>query len=335
MSYDIFFVRRDPGQTFEDALDGPRGLLRGRRPRAADRRRPRAVGRHAAAGPRESSGRRRGIDEEDDETRELTDPGTGIGLTFFQGEFEIHVPDNRPGSDDLELMATVYELARAVEDVTGLEGYDPQLGEPVSDTSDTLADPAALGRRRRRRRRRLRRRSGGPAGATRSGTTEHAAAHGGGAVAAGGSSGSGEGPRRRRRRPGARARPRAARRPGRHRGRRRAGQRRHRRRGRDPAARRRATRPTVADLAFAARRSTWSSSAPRCRWSPAPPTPSGPRGIDCFGPVRRGGRGSRGPRRSPRRSWPAAGRADRAGLGRAAHRTRRPPPWTSSARRTS
>ena len=34
-------------------------------------------------------------------------------------------------------MATVYELARAVEEVTGLEGYDPQLGEPVSDVSDT------------------------------------------------------------------------------------------------------------------------------------------------------------------------------------------------------
>ena len=31
-------------------------------------------------------------------------------------------------------MSTVYELARAVEEVTGLEGYDPQLGEPVSDT---------------------------------------------------------------------------------------------------------------------------------------------------------------------------------------------------------
>ena len=55
MSYDIFFVRRDPGQTFEDALD------------------------------------------------------------------------------DLELMQSVYDLAHAVEDVTGLEGYDPQLGEPVSD----------------------------------------------------------------------------------------------------------------------------------------------------------------------------------------------------------
>jgi hypothetical protein len=34
-------------------------------------------------------------------------------------------------------MSTVYDLARALEEATGLEGYDPQLDEPVSDTSDT------------------------------------------------------------------------------------------------------------------------------------------------------------------------------------------------------
>ena len=67
-----------------------------------------------------------------------------------------------PGSDDLEVMSTVYELARAVEEVTGLEGYDPQLGEPVSDTSDISPT--------RRRwddddgRRRPGRRAGGPPG---------------------------------------------------------------------------------------------------------------------------------------------------------------------------
>jgi len=33
-------------------------------------------------------------------------------------------------------MAQVYELARTIEDVTGLEGYDPQVGEPVSDQPD-------------------------------------------------------------------------------------------------------------------------------------------------------------------------------------------------------
>ncbi len=136
MSYDIFFVRRDPGQTFEDALDSLEDSYEGGDPGPLteedlelwDAVRPRAV---------EILGPGAEMTQDDDETRELTDPVTGIGLTFFQGEFEIHVPDNRAGSDDLALMGTVYELARAVEQVTGLEGYDPQLGEPVSDTSDT------------------------------------------------------------------------------------------------------------------------------------------------------------------------------------------------------
>jgi hypothetical protein len=136
MSYDIFFVRRDPGQTFEDALDGVEDSYEGGDPGPLteddlelwDAVRPRAV---------EILGPAAEMTQDDDETRELTDPSTGIGLTFFQGEFEIHVPEHRAGSDDLALMGTVYELARAVEQVTGLEGYDPQLGEPVSDTSDS------------------------------------------------------------------------------------------------------------------------------------------------------------------------------------------------------
>jgi len=136
MSYDIFFVRRDPGQTFEDALQDVEDSYEGGDPgpltdtdlEVWDALLERA---------RDVLGSGVEVTDEGDETRELTDPETGIGLTFFQGEFAIHVPNNLPGSDDLELMSTVYELAREVEEVTGLEGYDPQLGEPISDTSDT------------------------------------------------------------------------------------------------------------------------------------------------------------------------------------------------------
>ena len=71
--------------------------------------------------------------QDDEETRELTDTGTGIGLTFFQGEFEIHVPAPTVAGDARRADDTVYDLARAVEQATGLEGYDPQRAEPVSD----------------------------------------------------------------------------------------------------------------------------------------------------------------------------------------------------------
>lgn len=136
MSYDIFFLRRDPGQSFEDALEdiessyvgGDPGPLTEEDLELWDAILPAA---------REILGSTAELTQDDEETRELTDPVTGIGLTFFQGELEIHVPENRVGGDDVALMQTVYDLARAVERATGLEGYDPQLGEPVSDASES------------------------------------------------------------------------------------------------------------------------------------------------------------------------------------------------------
>lgn len=135
MSYDIFFVRRDPGQTFEDALDelegsfedGDIGELTDNDLEQWDALVPLA---------REILGEVE-IAEADEATRELTARATGIELTLISGEIEIHVPAAGRDVDELELMSTVYELARAVEDVTGLEGYDPQVGEPVSDTADS------------------------------------------------------------------------------------------------------------------------------------------------------------------------------------------------------
>ena len=131
MSYDIFFVRRDPGQTFEDALDDLEGSFEGGDPGEltdVDLEHWDAILPLA----REILGEVE-VDDEDEETRELTAVASGVELTMIQGEIAIRVPDERSPGDDLELMQSVYDLAHAVEDVTGLEGYDPQLGEPVSD----------------------------------------------------------------------------------------------------------------------------------------------------------------------------------------------------------
>jgi hypothetical protein len=136
MSYDIYFVRRDPGQTFEDALDELEGSFEGGDPGELtdvdlehwDELLPRA---------REILGHDIEVEDEDDSSHALTDPDTGVELTLIRGEIEIHVPDDRRVEDDLELMSAVYDLARAVEDVTGMEGYDPQLGEPVSDRDES------------------------------------------------------------------------------------------------------------------------------------------------------------------------------------------------------
>lgn len=135
MSYDIFFVRRDPGQTFEDALDGVEDSFESGDPgplTEEDLELWEAVLPQA----REILGDQVEISQHDEETRELTDPTTGIGITLLEGELEIHVPAHQAGADSA-VMSTVYDLARALEEATGLEGYDPQLDEPVSDTSET------------------------------------------------------------------------------------------------------------------------------------------------------------------------------------------------------
>ncbi len=137
MSYDIFFVRRDPGQTFEDALEGVEESYEGGDPGPlTDEDLEQWDALLPAA--REILGSGAELTQDHDESRELTDPVSGIGLTLVSGELQIHVPESTAtGDDDLAVMARVYDLARAVEDATGLEGYDPQLGEPVSDASDT------------------------------------------------------------------------------------------------------------------------------------------------------------------------------------------------------
>ena len=129
MSYDIYFVRRDPGQSFEDALDateesfeGDPGPLSAVELEQWDEVLPAA---RAVLGD---------VQEFSDETtRELSDRDTGIELSLFNGEMAIRVPLDDQEDEDGAIMARVYELARVVERVTGLEGYDPQTGAPVSD----------------------------------------------------------------------------------------------------------------------------------------------------------------------------------------------------------
>lgn len=143
MSYDIYFVRRDPGQSFEDALDateesfeGDPGPLSAVEFELWDEVLPAA---RAVLGD---------VEEFSDETtRELSDRNTGIELSLFNGEMAIRVPLDEQKDEDGEIMARVYELARAVERVTGLEGYDPQTGSPVSDQAGGGA--AAGGRQER------------------------------------------------------------------------------------------------------------------------------------------------------------------------------------------
>jgi hypothetical protein len=134
VSYDIYFVRRDPGQSFEDALDateesydGDPGPLEGADLEHWDRITMRAQ--QILDAPDESA---------TEMSRNLFDSATGIQLSMIADEVTITVPSERPDQDSVTLMAKVYALARVVEDETGLEGYDPQLQEPVTDPRHRL-----------------------------------------------------------------------------------------------------------------------------------------------------------------------------------------------------
>jgi hypothetical protein len=129
VSYDIYFVRRDPGQSFEDALDATEESFEGDPGPLS----PVELEQWEDVLPvaRELLGY---IEEFGDATtRELSDPKTGIQLTLFNGEITIHVPYGDFAGENVDVLARVYDLARAVERVTGLEGYDPQQQEPVTE----------------------------------------------------------------------------------------------------------------------------------------------------------------------------------------------------------
>jgi hypothetical protein len=136
VSYGIYFVRRDPGQSFEDALEVVEdsyvkelGPLTSVELEQWDRLLPRA---RAILGEVQESG--------DDTARELVHEPSGIELSLLRDQVSLTVPYGHSGDDAVEVMGQVYALARAVEDETGLEGYDPQLGEPVSASRESAAD---------------------------------------------------------------------------------------------------------------------------------------------------------------------------------------------------
>jgi hypothetical protein len=137
VSYDIYFVRRDPGQSFEDALDQIEESFQGDPGPLSD------VDREQWETILPLARRILGDVEvfDDEATRELTHPATGIELAVFNGEVALRVPFGDFGEGSVEVMGKVYELARAIERATGLEGYDPQLEEPVTDQPASSAAP--------------------------------------------------------------------------------------------------------------------------------------------------------------------------------------------------
>ncbi len=133
MTYDIFFVRREPGQSFEEALEaGDDDDVAEPGPFTATER---EQWERILVRARQILGEVDVI--ADDFTRELSNPATGIELAFSSGEAQLRLPHSHAGGSDMDVMSKLHALARMVETVTDLEGYDPQLQEPLSDLRRT------------------------------------------------------------------------------------------------------------------------------------------------------------------------------------------------------
>ena len=112
MTYDIYFVRRDPGQSFasaldatEDAYDGDPGPLGSAQLEQWERIITRA--RQVLDGVEEFA--------TDAKSRELSDTATGIQLSMIADEVSLTVPSERPDQDPAALMAKIYAHTNSLE----------------------------------------------------------------------------------------------------------------------------------------------------------------------------------------------------------------------------
>ncbi|GAA5006713.1 hypothetical protein GCM10023335_24390 [Streptomyces siamensis] len=132
VSYDIYFLSRRDGQSWDEALEAmedaaqaedsepiPGVLLK-----AWERIVPQA---RALLGEVE-------ITEYEQESRDLSDSGTGIDLSVFGDEVSITVPYWHAGNDAAVVLDKVFALAGVVEKETGLSAYDPQAERPLTET---------------------------------------------------------------------------------------------------------------------------------------------------------------------------------------------------------
>src|SRR5215813_13060617 len=132
MSYDLIFLRREPGQSWEDARH--------------------AAGEHAASLPdpatwdRIVAGSRQILGDVSvyvtDQYYELDHEQTGIQLLCNGEGTGITVPYWHSGANADVVTQLIYRLGRVVEETTGLDGYDPQIDKPLSDAL-AHADQAA------------------------------------------------------------------------------------------------------------------------------------------------------------------------------------------------
>jgi hypothetical protein len=127
MSYDITFISKSAGQTWQEALDAHEARTIARQPWHAP-----------AAAATQSEWKRLAarllsvepyMDQfETPHKLELTDLETGLQVSLFEDEAAITIPYGRSADSAQKVMKTARRMAQIIESETGLLGYDLQLG---------------------------------------------------------------------------------------------------------------------------------------------------------------------------------------------------------------
>jgi len=140
VSYDIYFVRRAPGQSWDDALDA---LEAEEDAREAEVPSSRGQWEQVVSGVQEILAG--ALVVEDPPVREIDDRGgTEIQVSCFSSrEWSLTVPYWSSGEAARAIAAQLRAVARVVQDATGLEAYDPQLDAAVV-SGDWTPEKAAV-----------------------------------------------------------------------------------------------------------------------------------------------------------------------------------------------
>jgi hypothetical protein len=129
VSYDIYFVNRNEQQSWEEALEALEGMgdeaaLSTEMLDAWDRIVPQA---RVIFGDLSLF--------EGGDSLELTHSISGLQLSIYGNEVAITIPYWHTGDTAANVLAMAYKLGAVIESETGLQGYDPQVGTPLSELS--------------------------------------------------------------------------------------------------------------------------------------------------------------------------------------------------------
>ncbi|MFI5490518.1 hypothetical protein [Micromonospora echinaurantiaca] len=124
MSYDLIFVPLSDDQSWDDAVEAAEEADSDERPSGEAWARLVVAARQVLGEVSVFEGAH---------NYELTHEPTGIQVSYYAAEAGITVPYWYRGGDAQAVVTAMYQLGEAVQAVTGLPGYDPQLELPLSD----------------------------------------------------------------------------------------------------------------------------------------------------------------------------------------------------------